>query len=131
MQPASAVTINATGKVSLVTLAAMITACGVYHPPSGRGYDYERGWTMARGDIAVDRYVYYAGGVDARRLASLSHQVEANCGFTIKYAHGDPPADIRAIKFAEGYNSVSVPVIEKRLEVNISEAMERCVNQTD
>jgi hypothetical protein len=109
------------GKVSLATLAAVITACGVNHQPSGRGYDYDHGWTMARGDV----------GVDARRLASLSHQVEANCGFTIKYAYGDPPADIRAVEFAEGYNSVSVPIVEKRLEVNISEALERCVKKTD
>jgi len=122
---------NVAGKVSLATLAAVITACGVYHPPSGRGYDYDRGWTMARRDIGVDRYVYYAGGVDARRLASLSHQVEANCGFTIKYAYGDPPANIRAVEFADGYNSVSVPVIEKRLEVNISEAIERCVKKIE
>ena len=76
---------NVAGKVSLATLAAVITACGVYHPPSGRGYDYDRGWTMARGDVGVDRYLYYAGRLDARRLASLSRQVEANCGFTIKY----------------------------------------------
>ena len=57
----------------------------VSRPPSGRGYDYDRGWTMARGDVGVDRYLYYAGRLDARRLASLSRQVEANCGFTIKY----------------------------------------------
>ena len=90
--------------------------------PSGRGYNYDRSGTKARGDV----------GADARRLASLSHQAEANCGFTIKYAYyGDPPANIRAVEFAEGYNSVSVPVIEKRLEVNISEAIERCVKKAD
>ena len=122
---------NVAGKVSLATLAAVITACGVYHPPSGRGDDYDRGWTLARGDVGADRYVYYACGVHARRLASLSHQVEANCGFTIKYAYGDPAADIRAVEFAEGYNSVSVPAIEKMLEVNIGEAIERCVKKAD
>ena len=110
----------------LAILPVLIAACLGYQPPSGRGYDYDRGQAVARGDIREDHFIYYVSGYEADSLASMSTHVEANCGFRLKPAYSGASPDIRDVEFAEGYNSVSVPVIETRLGSRIKELMKRC-----
>lgn len=111
----------------LAVLVVVITACLSYHPPSGRGYDYDRGRAIARFDIRADRFIYYVSDYEADSLAATSERVEANCGFRLKPAYTGEGPGIRKVEFAEGYNSVSVPIIEKKLGDSIRELMKRCV----
>lgn len=111
-----------------VALGMSLAACLGYQPPSGRGYDYDRGRALARSDIGSDRLVYLLTGHEADRLAALRQRIEANCGFTVRRAYTGADPDKREVAFAQGYNSVSVPVIEQRLESSIGELMKRCAN---
>ena len=104
-------------------LVALLTACSGYQPPSGQGYDYDLGRVVARDDIRAARFVYYVSGVDVEQMVALSDQIEANCGFVV---HGATDLALRKLKFAEGYNSVSVPAIEKKLGLTIRKAIEYC-----
>ena len=112
-----------------VTLVVSLAACVAYQPPSGRGYDYDRGRALARSDIEADRFVYLATGYDAQHLAALRERIEARCGFTVRLAHPATEADPRQTEFAQGYNSVSVPAIERRLGARIQELIKRCAEQ--
>ncbi len=110
----------------LAALTLLLPACLAYQPPSGRGYDYDRGRTLALSDVRSDRLVYLVTGDDADSLAALSRAVEQNCGFTIQPAYSDADSSQRDVDFAQGYNSVSVPVIEERLGSGIRELMQSC-----
>ena len=95
-------------------------------PPSGRGYDFDRGQAMARTDIRDGRLVYFVSGADARRLVALSEQVETRCGFSLRLGYAGDTPEPREIQFMQGYNGVTVPVIEDKLGATISELLERC-----
>jgi hypothetical protein len=105
-----------------------LAACLAYQPPSGRGYDYDRGRAVARSDIGSDRLIYLVAGHEVARLAALRQRIEANCGFTVRLAYAATDAAKRDVDFAQGYNSVSVPVIEQRFGSTIGELMKRCAN---
>ena len=92
--------------VLLAILPILIASCMGYQPPSGRGYDYDRGQAIARVDIRADRFIYYVSGYEADSLASVSKRVEANCGFRLKPAYSGESPDIREVEFSEGYNAV-------------------------
>jgi hypothetical protein len=111
-------------------LTVVLSACMAYQPPSGRGYDYDRGRAMARSDVGSDRFVYLVTGYAADSLAALSQRIEANCGFTVRLAHRGTEPDRPELEFAQGYNSVSVPAIEQRLGATIGELMQRCATKT-
>ena len=113
---------NLTGRLLLAVLAVALAGCMAYQPPSGRGYDYDRGRAMAGSDVRSGHLIYLMTGPEADRLPALSQRTAANCGFHVRLAHPDTqPPD-----FAEGYNAVSVPVIEQRLGATIEELMRRC-----
>lgn len=112
--------------VFFLAAAAVLAGCSAYQPPSGRGYDYDRGRAMARSDVRSGHLAYFVTGYEADRLAALSRRVEANCGFRLKVAPPGGGGDVRARDYARGYNSVAVPVIEARLAAPIGELMQRC-----
>jgi hypothetical protein len=104
-------------------LPVLVAACVGYHPPSPHGYHYDRGQAMARSDTRVGRLIYYS---DADDLAALSQRIEANCGFTLRRTPADGEPARRDTEFVQGYNSVSVPVIEEKLGAGIEELIKRC-----
>ena len=116
--------------IVFAALTVVLSACMAYQPPSGRGYDYDRGRAMARSDIGSDRFVYFVTGYAADSLAALSQRIEANCGFTVRLAHRGTEPDRPELDFAQGYNSVSVSAIEQRLGATIEELMQRCATGT-
>jgi len=118
-----------TGSLSAAFLAVSLAACLAYQPPSGRGYDYDRGRAVARSDIGSDRYIYLVSGDQAGRLAAQGRRIEVNCGFVVRLAHPGNARDPRTLEFAQGYNSVSVPAIEQRLGAPIDELVRRCAQE--
>lgn len=114
---------NGTRRLLFAVLPVLVGACAGYHPPSPRGYHYDRGQAMARSDTGVDRLIYYS---DADDLAALGQRIEANCGFTLRRTPGDGEPARRDVEFVQGYNSVSVPLIEEKLGAGIEELIERC-----
>jgi hypothetical protein len=116
------------GQLVVAALTLALSACAAYQPPSGRGYDYDRGQAMARSDTGSDRLVYYVTGYAAHSLVALSQRIEANCGFAVRPAYRGAEPDRRELEFAQGYNSVSVPVIERRLGAAIGDLMQRCAS---
>ena len=112
-----------------LTLVATLAACMAYQPPSGRGYDYDRGRALARSDVRAERFAYLVTGNDAGGLADLSQRSEARCGFSIRAVSARVPPEPHDIEFAQGYNSVSVPAIEQRLGAPMRELMRRCTGE--
>lgn len=111
-------------------LTVLLCACAAYQAPSGRGYDYDRGRAMARSDTGSDRLVYFTNGYAAETLVVLGQRIEANCGFTVRPVYRGAERERRELEFAQGYNSVSVPVIEQRLGAAIETLMQRCANRS-
>ena len=111
----------------MMMAAVLVAACSAYQPPSGRGYDYDRGRAQARGDIHAGRLAYYAPVEQAERVQAGSGQPRPGCDFSLRWIDVGVDADRRQIDYVEGYNSVSVPVIENKLGMPIADALRRCV----
>jgi len=110
----------------MVVVTVLVAACSAYVPPSGRGYDYDRGRAQARVDIDAGLLVYYALVDQVEHVRSGSGQPRPGCDFTLRWIDVGVDADRHQIDYVEGYNSVSVPVIENKLGEPIADALRRC-----